>query len=122
MLTDYVEPARRYVACPNQDVVYGKGITALDECPVVVQVPDFGTCFWVYEIIDFRTDSFADIGAMYSTEPVFICSASRNGEVRFQIPFGSIPESRSRLPDSSPRVQFLRGPFVARHAELLPIR
>jgi hypothetical protein len=26
---------------------------------VVVQVPDFGTRFWVYQIVDLRTDSFA---------------------------------------------------------------
>jgi hypothetical protein len=31
MLHDYVEPKQRWVACPNQDVVYGAGIAALDE-------------------------------------------------------------------------------------------
>ena len=30
MLTDYVDPAERLVACPNQDVVYGLGSLALD--------------------------------------------------------------------------------------------
>ena len=39
MLHDYVEPEQRWVACPNQDVVYGAAIAALDETPVVVQVP-----------------------------------------------------------------------------------
>jgi hypothetical protein len=38
MLSDYVEPAERDVACPNQDVVYGLGLLALDESPVVIQV------------------------------------------------------------------------------------
>lgn len=42
MLTDYVDPAERSVACLNQDVVYGMGVVALDRSPVVVQVPDFG--------------------------------------------------------------------------------
>jgi hypothetical protein len=42
MLADYVEAAERWVACPNQDVVYGAGILALDQSPAVVQVPDFG--------------------------------------------------------------------------------
>src|SRR5215813_15119030 len=46
MLTDYVNPDQRLVACPNQDVVYGAGSIALDESPVVVQVPDFGDRFW----------------------------------------------------------------------------
>jgi hypothetical protein len=71
MLTDYIDPAERAVACPNQDVVYGGGPLGLDVSPVVLQVPDFGKRFWVYQIVDLRTDSFADLGAMYGTEPGF---------------------------------------------------
>jgi hypothetical protein len=71
MLSDYVEPTERNVACPNQDVVYGAGLLALDVSPVVVQVPDFANRFWVYQVVDLRTDSFADLGAMYGTEPGF---------------------------------------------------
>jgi len=71
MLQDYVAPEERWVACPNQDVVYGGGIAALDQSPAVVQVPDFGGRFWVYQIVDLRTDSFAQIGAMYGTTPGF---------------------------------------------------
>ena len=71
MLTDYIEPSERDVACPNQDVVYGGGPLALDVEPVVVQVPDFGDRFWVYQIVDLRTDSFAGLGAMYGTKPGF---------------------------------------------------
>src|SRR5262249_55223018 len=37
--------------------------------PAVVQVPDFGDRFWVYQLCDERTDSFAHIGAMYGTKP-----------------------------------------------------
>src|SRR5215471_3336941 len=58
MLTDYIVPEARIVACPNQDVVYGVGALALDMSPVVIQVPDFGNRFWVYQIVDLRTDSF----------------------------------------------------------------
>src|SRR5262249_7804047 len=71
MLTDYVEPSERWVACPNQDVVYGGGAVALDESAVVMQVPDFGKRFWVYQVVDVRTDSFADLGKMYGTKPGF---------------------------------------------------
>jgi len=67
MLTDYIVPQQRHVACPNQDVVYGAGFTAFDISPVVVQVPDFGDRFWVYQIVDQRTDGFAQIGKMYGT-------------------------------------------------------
>jgi hypothetical protein len=83
MLHDYVEPEQRWVACPNQDVVYGAGIAALDETPVVVQVPDFNGRFWVYQVVDLRTDGFAEIGAMYGTQPGFylLAGPNWNGEV-----------------------------------------
>ncbi|MBY5591900.1 DUF1254 domain-containing protein [Rhizobium leguminosarum] len=71
MLHDYIKPEQRWVACPNQDVAYGAGVAALEQTPVVVQVPDFGDRFWVYQIVDIRTDSFAQIGAMYGTKPGF---------------------------------------------------
>jgi hypothetical protein len=71
MLTDYIAPEERIVACPNQDVVYGAGSLALDLSPVVIQVPDFGERFWVYQIVDLRTDSFVHLGKMYGTTPGF---------------------------------------------------
>jgi hypothetical protein len=69
MLTDYVAPEERIVACPNQDVVYGGGSLGLDQSPVVIQVPDFGDRFWVYQLVDLRTDGFARLGKMYGTTP-----------------------------------------------------
>jgi len=71
MLTDYIDPSERIVACPNQDVVYGAGSLALDLSPVVIQVPDFGDRFWVYQLVDIRTDSFVQLGKMYATNPGF---------------------------------------------------
>jgi hypothetical protein len=70
-LRDYIDPGERLVACPNQDVVYGFGLFTLDKEPVVVQVPDFGDRFWVYQVVDQRTDSFCQIGKMYGTKPGF---------------------------------------------------
>lgn len=83
MLTDYITPDQRAVACPNQDVVYGSGGLALDQSPVVVQVPDFGDRFWVYQVVDARTDSFAELGKMYGTQPGFYLLVGPNwqGEV-----------------------------------------
>ena len=69
MLHDYIDPSERAVACPNQDVVYGQGVLALDREPFVIQVPDFGDRFWVYQIVDQRTDSFANLGKMYGSKP-----------------------------------------------------
>lgn len=83
MLHDYIKPEQRWVACPNQDVVYGAAIAALDETPVVVQVPDFGDRFWVYQVVDLRTDSFAQLGKMYGTKPGFylLVGPNWNGDV-----------------------------------------
>jgi len=83
MLTDYLDPAERAVACPNQDVIYGIGGIALDLSPTVVQVPDFGHRFWVYQIVDARTDSFVQLGSMYGTKPGFYLLVGPNwhGEV-----------------------------------------
>jgi hypothetical protein len=60
-----------FVTCPNQDVVYGSGFFALDDGPIVFQVPDFGDRFWVYPLYDGRTDEFAEIGKQYGTKPGF---------------------------------------------------
>jgi hypothetical protein len=69
MLTDYIAPDQRFVTCPNQDTAYGGGFMALDTQPVIVQVPDFGSRFFTYQIVDHRTDSFASIGRQYETKP-----------------------------------------------------
>jgi len=83
MLTDYIKPEQTFVACPNQDVVYGAGFSALDKEPVVFQVPDFGDRFWVYALYDARTDEFAQIGKAYGTKPGFYLIVAPNwkGEV-----------------------------------------
>ncbi len=69
MLHDYITPDERLVACPNQDVVYGFGVIDAEQGPTVIQVPDFGDRFWVYQAVDQRTDSFVRLGAMYGTAP-----------------------------------------------------
>jgi hypothetical protein len=90
MLTDYIEPQERMVACPNQDVVYGAGSIGLDLSPVVIQVPDFGKRFWVYQVVDARTDSFADLGAMYGTRPGFYMLVGPNWK-------GAIPKGITKV-------------------------
>src|SRR5262245_62056604 len=71
MLCDYIAPQQRFVACPNQDVVYGFGILSLAQEPVIIQVPDLGERFWVYQLCDQRTDAFGMLGTMYGSEPGF---------------------------------------------------
>lgn len=71
MLADYIEPSQNFIACPNQDVVYGLGFFSLDEEPVVIQVPDFGKRFWVYALYDARTDQAGHLGQAYGSKPGF---------------------------------------------------
>ncbi len=83
MLTDYIVPEERVVACPNQDVVYGFGLIDFTKDAVIVQVPDFGDRFWVYQVCDQRTDGFASIGKMYGSKPGFylLTGPNWNGKV-----------------------------------------
>jgi hypothetical protein len=69
MMTGYISPEEHFIACPNQDVVYGAGFVTLDKEPIVFQVPDFGDRFWVYAHYDARTDEFSEIGKAYGTKP-----------------------------------------------------
>lgn len=69
MLTDRISPRNARVPCPNQDVIYGFGMFDLAADAVVVQVPDFGKRFWLYQLGDQRTDSFAEVGSIYGTLP-----------------------------------------------------
>ncbi|NTS31866.1 DUF1254 domain-containing protein [Phyllobacterium sp. BT25] len=71
MLTDYIKPEERGVATPNQDVVYGFGIFALEKEPIVFQVPDFGDRFWVYQLGNQRTDTIGGMGKLYGSKPGF---------------------------------------------------
>ena len=71
MLTGYISPEQKSVACPNQDVVYGTGFFDLDKDPVILQVPDFKDRFWVYAVYGARTSEFSRIGKPYDTRPGF---------------------------------------------------
>ncbi len=71
MLTDRVKSSMTTVACPNPDVIYGFGILDLSEEPVILQVPDFGERFWLFQLGDQRTDGFAQMGKMHGTRPGF---------------------------------------------------
>jgi hypothetical protein len=78
MLTGYLAPNQRFIACPNQDVAYGAGFFNLDDGPIVFQVPEFGDRFWVYALYDARTDEFSETGKQYGTKPGFYLLAGPN--------------------------------------------
>jgi len=104
MLTDYIEESERFVTCPNQDTVYGAGFQRLDSRPVIVQVPDFGDRFWVYQICDARTDAFCAVGKQHGTKPGFYLLVGPNWNE--QVPAGvtAVYRSSTDLAAVFPRV------------------
>jgi len=104
MLHDYLEPSQRFIACPNQDVVYGLGFFLLDEEPVVVQVPDFGDRFWVYAAYDQRTDQFGELGKPYGTKPGFYLLVGPNWDGKTPDGITGVVQASTSLANIVPRV------------------
>jgi hypothetical protein len=104
MLTDYISADQRFVTCSNQDVAYGFGFGALDDQPVVMQVPDFGDRFWVYAAWDARTDSFAQLGKQYVTKPGFYLMVGPNWNGKTPNGLSGVFRSPTELAAFCPRV------------------
>ncbi len=83
MLTERVKSGMTAVPCPNPDVIYGFGILDLRDEPVILQIPEFGEHFWLFQLGDQRTDGFAQVGKMHGTRPGFylIAGPDWNGTV-----------------------------------------
>jgi len=80
------------------------GYSALDQEPVVFQVPDFGERFWVYALYDARTDQFAQIGKAYGTKPGFYLMAGPNWTGETPAGITAVVRSSTELAASAPRV------------------
>ncbi|WP_234683309.1 DUF1254 domain-containing protein [Bradyrhizobium monzae] len=104
MLSDYVAPEQRFVTSPNQDVVYGAGFFSLDEQPVVIQVPDFADRFWVYQIVDQRSDSFAEVGIQYGTRPGMYLLVGPNWHGQAPAGINAVYRSSTNIAAIFPRV------------------
>jgi hypothetical protein len=104
MLDNYIKPEETFVACPNQDVVYGAGFSALEKEPTVFQVPDFEDRFWVYALYDARTDEFAEIGKPYGTKPGFYMIVGPNWKGETPKGITAILRSSTELVFSVPRI------------------
>jgi hypothetical protein len=105
MLNDYLKPDQDFIVCPNQDVVYGGGFTALDKEPTVIQVPDFGERFWVYPLYDTRTDEIARIGKQYGIKPGFYIIVGRNWKGDVPAGITGVVRSPTDLVFAIPRIQ-----------------
>jgi len=104
MLYDYIDPGQNFIACPNQDVVYGLGFMSLDEQPVVLQVPEIGDRFWVYAIYDARTDQVGQLGKPYGTKPGFYLLVGPNWEGEVPSGIKSVIKSPTALANVIPRL------------------
>ena len=104
MLTDYISPEERSVACPNQDVVYGTGFFDLDKEPVILQVPDFKDRFWVYAIYGARTSEFSKIGKPYGTKPGFYLVVGPNWNGKMPAGIKAVVKSDTALIFVIPRI------------------
>jgi hypothetical protein len=104
MLHDYIAPSQRFIACPNQDVVYGLGFFDLDEEPVVAQVPEFGDRFWVYAAYDQRTDQFGQLGKPYGTKPGFYLLVGPKWDGKTPDGITGVVQSSTSLANIIPRV------------------
>ena len=104
MLHSYVDPRERFIACPNQDVVYGLGYFDLDAEPVVVQVPDFGKRFWVYAAYDQRTSQFGQFGQPYGTGPGFYLIVGPNWDGKVPEGITSVVRSPTAMANLVPRI------------------
>jgi len=104
MMTDYISPSQRFVACTNQDVLYGFGFGSLDEQPAVFQLPDFGDRFWVAAAWDHRTDSFAKMGKQYGTKPGFYAVVGPNWDGEIPDGITQVFRSTTALAAFCPRV------------------
>jgi hypothetical protein len=105
MLNDYIKPDEDFIVCPNQDVVYGGGFTALDKEPTVFQVPDFGDRFWVYPLYDTRTDEITRIGKQYGSKPGFYMIVGRNWKGEVPKGITEVVRSPTDLVFAIPRIQ-----------------
>ena len=104
MLSDYIDPGQTFIACPNQDVVYGLGFMALDQEPVVMQVPDFGDRFWVYAMYDQRTDQIGELGRQYNSEPGLYLFVGPDWEGETPEGFKGVYRSPTNLANVIPRI------------------
>jgi hypothetical protein len=104
MLTDYIPAEQRFVACTNQDVLYGFGFGALNDEPVVIQIPDYGERFWVTAVWNHRTDSMVQLGKQYGTKPGFYVVVGPNWDGKTPAGITEVFHSPTELAAFCPRV------------------
>ena len=104
MLTGYIDPGERFIADPNQDVVYGLGYLSLEKEPVVIQVPDFGDRFWTVPVYNARTDQMSELGQQYGTKPGFYMVVGPNWKGETPAGIAGVVRSSTNFAVTMPRI------------------
>ena len=104
MLTGYVDPGERFIADPNQDVVYGLGYLSLEKEPVVIQVPDFGDRFWTIPVYNARTRQMSELGQQYGTKPGFYMVVGPNWKGETPAGIAGVVRSSTDFAVTMPRI------------------
>ena len=114
MLTGYVDPGERFIADPNQDVVYGLGYLSLEKEPVVIQVPDFGDRFWTIPVYNARTDQMSELGQQYDTKPGFYMVVGPNWKGETPAGITGVVRSSTNFAVTMPRIFITTVPRIRR--------
>jgi hypothetical protein len=104
MLTGYMTPEQRVIACPNPDLVFGTGFFDLEKEPAVFQVPDFGDRYWIYALYDARADEFSEIGKPWGTKPGFYLMVGPNWKGETPPGVTAVVHSSTRLAFAAPSI------------------
>jgi len=104
MLTTYIDAGERFIADPNQDVVYGLGYLSLEKEPVVIQVPEFGNRFWTIPVYDARTDQMSELGQQYGTKPGFYMVVGPNWKGETPSGIAGVVRSSTNFAVTMPRI------------------
>ena len=104
MLTSYIDAGERFIADPNQDVVYGLGYLSLEKEPVVIQVPDFGDRFWTIPVYNARTDQMSELGQQYGTKPGFYMAVGPNWKGDTPAGIAGVVRSSTNFAVTMPRI------------------
>ncbi len=121
MLTTPVSADFGSVPCPNPDLVYGFAMLDLSAAPVVLQVPQIDDRVWLFQVGDHRTDSIAQLGSMYQTQPGFYAIVGPNWQGELPSTLSGIVRSSTNLAYVIPRYQYQEGSAEALKTSLTRI-
>jgi hypothetical protein len=68
-LSNYANPTERKIVAPNVDTLYGSTLLNLTKEPIVLRIPDMKDRYWIAEMCEYNTDTFASPGLRRGSKP-----------------------------------------------------